>query len=227
MREFNLFEGYPKPSKPRQVGKNIRTIKDRIISSYRDKNHFDGDRNYGYGGFKYDGRWKMVANKIIEEYKLNNKSSFLQLNCEKGFLIKDIKDKLPNSRLVGLETSDYAISNSITEVKKNITKVENYLHLSYENNSFDFVMGIGAIYTQNLNDAIKSLKEIQRVGKGKSFVNLASYKNNEDYWLFKDWTLIGTIILKKEEWLEVLKHANYTGDYFFTNAETLSLERKK
>ena len=61
--------------------------------------------------------------------------------------------------------------------------------------------------------------------KGKSFITLASYNNNEDYWLFKDWTVIGTTILRKQEWVEVLKHVNYTGDYFFTNAETLNLKR--
>ena len=88
-------------------------------------------------------------------------------------------------------------------------------------------MALGVIYTHSLNDAIKCLKEIQRAGKGKSFITLASYNNSEDYWLFKDWTVIGTTILKKEEWVEVLKHVNYTGDYFFTNAQVLNLKRLK
>ena len=56
-----------------------------------------------------------------------------------------------------------------------------------------------------------------------SFITLASYSTDEDYWLFKDWTVIGTTILRKEEWLEVLKYSGYTGDYFFTNAKTLNL----
>ena len=46
-----------------------------------------------------------------------------------------------------------------------------------------------------------------------------------DYFLFKDWTLLGTTILKKNEWVEVLKSVKYKGDYFFTNATTLKLER--
>ena len=95
----------------------------------------------------------------------------------------------------------------------------------YADKSFDFIMALGVIYVHSLSDAIKCLKEIQRVGKGKSFITLASYNNNEDYWLFKDWTVLGTTILRKEEWVEVLKHVNYTGDYFFTNAETLNLKR--
>jgi ubiquinone/menaquinone biosynthesis C-methylase UbiE len=224
MREFNLLEGYPQPTKPRKVGKNIRTIKNRIISGYRDKNFFDGDRNFGYGGFNYDGRWKKVAKKIIQEYKLSTTPSFLQINCEKGFLLNDVQEILPQSKIVGVETSEYACTNSMNSVKNKIKKVDNYFKLNFPENTFDFIIALGIIYTHTLIDAIKCLKEIQRVGNGKSFITLASYTDEKDYWLFKNWTLIGALILKKEEWVDVLKYANYTGDYYFTNAQTLNLQ---
>ncbi len=36
------------------------------------KDYWDGDRSYGYGGYKYiPGRWKPVAQKLINTYKLN------------------------------------------------------------------------------------------------------------------------------------------------------------
>ena len=28
--------------------------------------YWDGDRRYGYGGYKYDGRWSVVAKKLID-----------------------------------------------------------------------------------------------------------------------------------------------------------------
>lgn len=226
MREFNLLEGYPQPAKPRKVGKNIRTIKNRIISGYRDQNFFDGDRNFGYGGFKYDGRWKKVAKKIVEEYNLNPDSSFLQFNCEKGFLVNDVKTIIPKGNIHGLETSDYALSTAMESVKKDIKKVSNYYNLDIKDDSYDFIIAMGVVYTYSLSDAIKCLKEIQRIGKGKSFITLASYTNEEDYWLFKDWTVIGTTLLKKEEWIEVLNHVDYTGDYYFANSQTLNLTRE-
>ena len=77
------------------------------------------------------------------------------------------------------------------------------------------------------SEAIKCLKEIQRVGKGKSFITLASYEDQNDFWLFKQWSLLGTTILHKDEWKELLKHTNYSGDYFFTNAKYLNLVLKK
>ena len=226
MREFNLLGEYPIPDKPRYVGSNLRTINHRIVATYRDKNFFDGDRNFGYGGFKYDGRWKKVADKLCEEYKLNGNSSFLQLGCEKGFLLKDLKSKYTNMQAVGLETSNYAISNSMNEIKKNVKFCDNYLKLNFKDNEFDFIMAIGVVYTCSLDGAIKCLKEIQRVGKGMSFITLASYENKKDYWLFRQWSLLGTTILRKEEWKEILKHAEYSGDYFFTNSKSLNLIEK-
>ena len=226
MREFNLLGDYPKLEKPRYVGSNLRTIEHRIIASYREKDFYDGHRNYGYGGFKYDGRWQKIADKICKEYKLNNSSSFLQISCEKGFLLKDLKDKYKKMRIEGIETSNYAITNSIPDAKENIKYCNNYTDLEYGDSEFDFIFALGVVYTHNLTNAIKCLKEIQRVGKGKSFITLASYENRDDYWLFKQWSLLGTTILRKDEWRKVLSHVNYSGDYSFTNAELLGLRAK-
>ena len=224
MRELNLLKDYPKPQVARVVSKNLRNIQSRIIASYRDKEFFDGNRNNGYGGFKYDGRWKTIVEQICKEYNLNNKSSFLQIGCEKGFLLHDLKSFLPEAQITGLEKSSYARENSM-ETVKNCIMNSDYTKFEFPDNKFDFILAIGVIYSLTLEDAIKCLKEIQRAGKGKSFINLASYKNENDYWLFKDWTVLGSLILQEDEWIEILKHCKYTGDYHFTNAENLNLSR--
>ena len=121
----------------------------------------------------------------------------------------------PKIKLKGYETSNYAIDNTLNEVKEYVSKSSDYTKINSEDKKYDFVMALGVVYTYTIKDSIKVLSEIERVGKGKSFITLASYTNNEDYWLFKDWTLIGSTILKKEEWKEV-PQANYTGDYYFT-----------
>ena len=54
--------------------------------------YWDGNRKYGYGGYKYiPGRWKNVAIKIIEKFKLKNNSYILDVGCGKGFLLYEIK----------------------------------------------------------------------------------------------------------------------------------------
>ena len=64
MREFDALSGYPEPKQPRVVSSNLRTIQHRIVASYRGKELYDGDRNFGYGGFNYDGRWLPIAKNM-------------------------------------------------------------------------------------------------------------------------------------------------------------------
>ncbi len=111
-------------------------------------------------------------------------------------------------------------------VKKCIQKAS-FIELPFNNGEFDFVIAIGPVYTLNLGDAIKCLKEIQRVSKGKSFITLGSYTNKEQFHLFRDWTLLGTTILHEQEWIEVMKHAGYSGDYKFTGAKSLNLKKSQ
>jgi len=226
MREFNPLKGYPQPKNPRYVGPNIRTIENRIIASYRDEGYYDGDRNNGYGGYKYDGRWREIAKRMYEEYELTENSAVLQIGCEKGFLLHDFHEIYPKLKLSGTEVSDYAIEHAMPAIKPQIVK-SSFTKLPFGDNEFDFVIAIGVVYTLNLADAISCLKEIQRIGKGKSFITLGAYRNDEERKLFGYWTLLGTTILHVDEWREVLKEAGYTGDYKFTTAETLNLTEKK
>ncbi len=227
MREFNALGNYPQPKEPRYVGPNIRTIKNKIIASYRDERYYDGDRNNGYGGFKYDGRWKNIADSMCDEYKLTEDSALLQIGSEKGFLLHDFHEKYPNMKVRGLEMSDYAIEKSMPSIKGFIKKVDNYDKLPFSDCEFDFVIAIGVIYPLTLRDAISCLKDIQRVGKGKSFITLGSYRNEEEFKLFRYWSVLGSTILHVDEWVEVLNEAGYTGDYTFYTAETLNLVWKE
>ena len=58
MKKYNLLKDYPQSKIKRVSNSKTRTIKERIVASYRDRNLYDGKRKYGYGGFVYDGRWK-------------------------------------------------------------------------------------------------------------------------------------------------------------------------
>lgn len=222
MREFNALEGYPEPKNLRVVGPNIRTIHNRIVASYRDHRYYDGDRNDGYGGFKYDSRWVPIAANMCKEYGLQETSAVLQIGCEKGFLLHDFHQLHPNMNIRGTDISRYAIENAMESVKSFIQEAP-FTKLPFDDNEFDFVIAIGVVYTMNLADAIACLKEIQRVGKGKSFITLAAYRTEEEKKLFEWWTLLGATCLHELEWVEVLKHVGYTGDYKFTTARSLHL----
>jgi hypothetical protein len=226
MREFDILRDYPEPLKPRVVHPDIRTIQNRITASYRDKDFYDGDRNNGYGGLNYDGRWLAIARAMCREYGLTDDSAVLQVGCDKGFLLHDFRQIHPNMKLVGTEISDYAIATALPSVKELIQKAP-FTRLPFRDGEFDFVVAIGPVYSLTLADAIACLKEIQRVGKGKSFITLGAYDTEDDFRLFRYWTLLGCTILSKPDWVEVLKHAGYTGDYKFNTAQSLNLVEQR
>ena len=226
MKEYNLLSDYSQIKVKRFVGKGIRNIEHRIIASERGNLFFDGDRNFGYGGLKYDGRWSGVAKKIIKKFDLKDNSKILQLASEKGFLIHEIKKINPKINVSGFETSKYAVSKTIKPVKKLIKKFTSFSDLSLIHGKFDCIIALGVVYIHTLSDAIQLLKNIQRLSKGKSFITLASYETEKDYWLFKDWTVLGCLLYKKEEWKKIMKYAGYKGYYSFTNSKKLNLKRK-
>ena len=88
INEISLFANYSNLTKKRLINSNTRTnIHNKLIASLKGKDFYDGKRKYGFGGYKYDGRWKKIAEILIKKYNLNNKSKILQINCDKGFLI--------------------------------------------------------------------------------------------------------------------------------------------
>ena len=222
MREFNALKGYPEPKEPRYVGPNVRTIKSRIIASYRDREYYDGDRNNGYGGFKYDGRWLPIARNMCQEYGLKAGGAVLQVGCEKGFLLHDFHQLYPEMKVRGTDISDYAIEHAMADVKPFIRKAP-FTELPFEDNEFDLVIAISVVYTMNLAGAIKCLKEIQRMSKGKSFITLGAYRTEEEKRLLEWWTVLGTTLLHEDGWREVMEHTGYTGDYKFTTSRSLNL----
>jgi len=224
MKHFDI--GYPHSTTPRVLAKNSRTIKNKIVAWGLDQEYYDGARENGYGGFRYDGRWAKIIPNIINEYNLDEKSSVLDVGCKKAFFMHDMKEALPGIRIKGVENHSYPIEIAMESVKDDVV-FSSYEKLPFGDNEFDFVFAFASIYMLNFGGVVNALREIQRVGKGKSYVTLGAYDTAEDKELFQEWTLLGTTVLHINEWLEVFKEIGYTGDYFFTTAKSLNLERKK
>jgi hypothetical protein len=87
------------------------------------------------------------------------------------------------------------------------------------------VIAIGYVYEFAIFQIITALKEIKRVSKSvKNFITLGAYINRNDLMLLKEWSLLGTTILKKKEWISLLEFSKYNGDYEFVTAKTLNLK---
>ena len=220
MPHFNF--GYFKSSTNRKL--KPATIKKKISAWKKNKAFYDGSREDGYGGFKYDGRWLKILPKIIKRYKLNSSSRVLEIGCKKGFLVHDLKKLVPSISCTGIEDHLYPIKNCKKEVKKFI-KYSNFTKLPFKKNSFDCIIAISSIYTYNFGDLLKIFNEIKRVSKNdKILITLASYENTRDLEKLLNWTTLSTVILKKKDWVKLFKEVGYKGDYFFTDAKILGLK---
>ena len=77
-----------------------RMVDDKVHCMLKAKeyeaDYWDGDRRYGYGGYKYmPDRWKPVAEALIHNYNLTNDSNVLDVGCGKAYLLYEMKLLLP------------------------------------------------------------------------------------------------------------------------------------
>jgi ubiquinone/menaquinone biosynthesis C-methylase UbiE len=218
MRHIHLLDSLPKPK--RNIEKRLESKDPKVIAIAKQYGqlYWDGPRDYGYGGYYYDGRWRSVAKDIIDIYELRDGHRILDVGCGKGFLLKDLLLENKNLNVFGLDISQYAINNSEEEVFGRI-HLGTAESLPFPDNSFDFVISLNTIHNFKRNNAIKAVKEIERVSKGKSFIQVDSYYNEKQKEIFESWVLTAEYYDYPEEWLKLYKEAGYTGDYDWTIIE--------
>ena len=139
------------------------------IAKRFDKDYWDGDRKLGYGGMRYDGRWRVVAEAMAKHYGIKPGDRILDVGCGKAFLLYDFTQVVPGVEVHGLDISAYAIENSKEEVHP-FLQVGDASHLPYDNGSFDLVISINTLHNLYCYDLEAALKEIQRVGKHNRYV---------------------------------------------------------
>ena len=182
------------------------------------KDFFDGDRKCGYGGYDYDGRWKAVAERMRNKYILPSNASILDIGCGKGFLLHDFKEMMPDCKVAGLDISDYAIANSMSSIRK-FLKVGSADLLPFPDNSFDLVISINSIHNLPLNRLADSLREIERVSRGDSYITVDAWRNEQERSNLMKWVLTAETYMHVDDWKNLFAKVNYTGDYWWFIAE--------
>ena len=184
------------------------------ISKKFGQEYFDGDRKYGYGGFRYDGRWKSFAAKLIAHYGLKPGMRVLDIGCAKGFVIHEFKQLMPELEVAGLDISEYAIANGMESVKPFI-RVGNAMELPYPDKHFDLVLCVNTLHNLYLPGLFKALREIQRVGRGGKFIVMDSYRNEREKVNLMYWQLTCECFFTPAEWEWIFQQTGYDGDWDF------------
>jgi SAM-dependent methyltransferase len=213
--EINLLKNYPQTKRDTSARSQEKSEKVRAIARRFGEEFFDGDRLYGYGGFKYMPRfWQPVIPDLIQHFGLRNGHALLDVGCAKGFMLHDLKQALPNVNAQGIDISEYAIENSKKEVKP-FLQVACATDIPFENNAFDVVTSINTVHNLELDACGKALQEIERVSKGKAFITVDAYRNNEEKQRMHEWNLTAKTIMHVDEWKVFFQDVGYTGDYYW------------
>ena len=177
------------------------------------KNYWDGNRRYGYGGYKYIPlRWHNVAKKIISQYKLKAGSKILDVGCGKGFLLWEMLQIEPNLKIYGFDISRYAIQNSFKHKNLKLFIHKAQKKFPFKKNYFDLVISLGTLHNLNISDLKISLQEIERTGK-KKYIMIESYRNNKELFNLQCWALTCDSFFSKNEWEWIFKEFKYKGDH--------------
>jgi ubiquinone/menaquinone biosynthesis C-methylase UbiE len=213
--EINLLKNYPKSQRNIHERGTTKTDTDRRIARQFGKDFFDGDRRTGYGGYTYHPRfWENVIPDFQSYYGLKADDRILDVGCGKGFMLYDFYRSIPGIKTTGIDISSYAIQNSI-EAMKPFVAVGDARSLPFESKSFDLVISINTLHNLEGDELEKSLREIQRVSKGRSFITVDAYRNEEEKELMFAWNLTAKTILHVTQWQELFQRVGYNGNYYW------------
>jgi ubiquinone/menaquinone biosynthesis C-methylase UbiE len=216
--EINLLSALPRTKRNLDAREQSR---DRDViekSKQYGELYFDGPRDYGYGGYRYDGRWIPVAKDLVAHFGLKAGDRVLDVGCAKGFLVRDLLASTPGLEVFGLDISEYALMHCHPEVIGRL-HLGSADHLPFPDGAFDAVISLDTIHNLHRPRALKALREIQRVSNGRAFVRVDSYRTPQQKAIFENWVLTAEFHDYPDGWIKLFEEAGYTGDYYWTIIE--------
>ena len=186
-----------------------------VVAKKYDHEYWDGDRRYGYGGYRYiSGRLEPIARRIIEHYDLDDGSKILDVGCGKGYLLYELLKLLPGAYLRGIDLSRYAIENGKEEVKPFLIQGIAQEKLPFDTDEFDLVISLGTFHNLKMRELPVALSEINRVGRSQ-YLMLESYRNEHELFNLQCWALTAESFFDVDDWLWIYEKFGYSGDYEF------------
>jgi ubiquinone/menaquinone biosynthesis C-methylase UbiE len=174
--------------------------------------YWDGDRRYGYGGYKYDGRWKVAAEKLIEIYGLKPGAKILDVGCGKGHLLYELKQLLPGSEVRGFDISRHGLADAPEGIRGDLFRYRAQDAYPWGDKHFDLVISLGCLHNLRIFELKTALREIERLGKNK-YIMVESYRNEQELFNLQCWALTAESFFDTAEWIWIYDHFGYTGDY--------------
>jgi len=178
--------------------------------------YWDGERRFGYGGHRYDGRWRPIAEKLAAHYGLKAGDRLLDVGCGKGYLLYEFTQAVPGIEIVGLDISSYAIEHAKPEVRPFIRQGDAAQPFPFADASFDFTLSLTTLHNLEIGGLFNAFGEIARITKGdRGYVMVESFRNEREKANLLYWQLTCRSFHSPESWAWIADQAGYRGDYGF------------
>ena len=216
MREIDFLAKYQKATHRDYIARVTAHDKAECaaIAKQWGKEYWDGERQFGYGGYRYDGRWRAVADDIARHYGLKAGDRVLDIGCGKAFLLYELTQAVPGIEVAGIDISDYGIGNAKAEMQP-VLQVGRAENLPYASASFDLVLSINTFHNLEIFDLEKAIKEMERVGRKDKWLCVESFRSEEEKAHFLYWQLTCMSFYSPRSWAWLYEKWGYSGDYGF------------
>ena len=129
-------------------------------------------------------------------------------------MLYEFSQAVPGIEVAGIDISQYAIENAKTEMRS-FLRQGTCRDLPYGDKSFDFVFSINTFHNLYVDELDAALNEMERVGKGRKYVCVESYRDEREKANLLYWQLTCESFYTPREWEWVFARAGYTGDHGF------------
>ena len=216
MQEINFLEAYQKKTTRNYIERVTSHDKAECAKKAKEwgQDYWDGERQFGYGGYSYDGRWLPIAKDIAEHYGLKAGDKILDIGCGKAFLLYELTQAVQGVEVAGLDISYYGITHAKEEVRP-FLKHGNATKLPWPDQHFDFVFSINCFHNLQGEDLKRAMQEMQRVGKKHKWLCVEAYRNESEKANLLYWQLTCESFYRPEGWKFLCKEWGYNGDIGF------------
>jgi len=191
-----------------------RKVEAMLVAKKYGPDYWDGDRRYGYGGYRYDGRWKAIAERLIATYDLKPDARILDVGCGKAHLLYELQQLLPQAELRGFDISDHGLQDAPESIRPCLFHHDARQTFPFPDDHFDLVLSLGTLHNLRLFELQTALQEMARVAR-KQYLMVESYRSEQELFNLQCWALTAESFFDDEEWVWLLDHFGFGGDYEF------------